>query len=64
MPPEIIEYVLPLSFLGICGLIGEIIINGHRDRVAGLQKPTTPASHAPSGNPLRVDAERRSRVSQ
>jgi hypothetical protein len=34
MSPEIIQIVLPLTFFGICGLVGEILIQGHRDRAA------------------------------
>ena len=41
MSPEIIHIVLPLTFLGICGLVGEILVQGRRDKVAGkrLQMP-------------------------
>ena len=34
MSPEVIQIVLPLTFLGICGLVGEILVQGHRDKVA------------------------------
>ncbi|MGO9115391.1 MAG: hypothetical protein ACLP9L_39775 [Thermoguttaceae bacterium] len=43
MSPEIIQIVLPLTFLGICGLVGEILVQGRRDRVAEerLQLPAS-----------------------
>lgn len=43
MSPEIIQIVLPLTFLGICGLVGEILVQGRRDKVAEgrLQTPPT-----------------------
>jgi hypothetical protein len=43
MSPEIIQIVLPLTFLGICGLVGEILVQGRRDKVAEerLQLPTS-----------------------
>ncbi len=31
MSPEVIQIVLPLTFLGICGFVGEILVQGHRD---------------------------------
>jgi len=34
MSPEIIQIVLPLTFLGICGLVGEILVQGRRDKMA------------------------------
>ena len=34
MSPEIIQFVLPLTFIGICGLVGEILVQGHRDKAA------------------------------
>ena len=34
MSPEIIQIVLPLTFLGICGLVGEILVQGRRDKAA------------------------------
>jgi len=34
MSPEIIQIILPLTFLGICGLVGEILVQGHRDKAA------------------------------
>jgi hypothetical protein len=34
MSPEVIQIVLPLTFLGICGFVGEILVQGHRDKVA------------------------------
>jgi hypothetical protein len=34
MSPEIIQIVLPLTFLGICGLVGEILVQGRRDKTA------------------------------
>jgi hypothetical protein len=41
MSPEIIQIVVPLTFLGICGLVGEILVQGRRDKVAEerLQMP-------------------------
>jgi hypothetical protein len=41
MSPEILQIVVPLTFLGICGLVGEILVQGHRDKVAErrLQTP-------------------------
>ena len=44
MSPEIIQVVLTLTFLGICGLVGEILVQGHRDKVTGerLQLPASP----------------------
>jgi hypothetical protein len=43
MSPEIIQIVLPLTFLGICGLVGEILVQGRRDKVADerLQLPAS-----------------------
>jgi hypothetical protein len=43
MSPEIIEIVVPLTFLGICGLVGEILVQGRRDKVAEerLQLPVS-----------------------
>jgi hypothetical protein len=43
MSPEIIQIVLPLTFLGICGLVGEILVQGRRDKVAE-QRLQLPAS--------------------
>jgi hypothetical protein len=34
MSPEIIQDVLLLTFLGICGLVGEILVQGRRYKVA------------------------------
>ncbi len=34
MSPEIIQIVLPLTFIGICGLVGEILVQGRRDKTA------------------------------
>ncbi len=34
MSPEIIQIVLPLTFIGICGLVGEILVQGRRDKMA------------------------------
>ncbi len=34
MSPEIIQIVVPLTFLGICGLVGEILVQGRRDKAA------------------------------
>jgi hypothetical protein len=34
MSPEIIEIVLLLTFLGICCLVGEILVQCRRDRAA------------------------------
>ena len=41
MSPEMIQIVLPLTFLGICGLVGEILVQGRREKVADerLQLP-------------------------
>ncbi len=41
MTPEIIQIVLPLTFLGVCGLVGEILIQCRRDKAADerLQAP-------------------------
>jgi hypothetical protein len=43
MSPEIIQIVLPLTFLGICGLVGEILVQGRRDKTADerLQAPAS-----------------------
>ena len=43
MSPEIIQIVLPLTFLGLCGLVGEILVQGRRDKVAEerLQMPAS-----------------------
>jgi len=43
MSLEIIQIVLPLTFLGICGLVGEILVQGRRDKVAEerLQLPAS-----------------------
>ena len=43
MSPEIIQVVLLLTFLGICGLVGEILVQCRRDKVAGerLQFPVS-----------------------
>jgi len=34
MSPEFIQVVLILTFLGICAMVGEILVQGHRDKVA------------------------------
>jgi hypothetical protein len=34
MSLEIIQIVLPLTFLGVCGLVGEILVQGRRDKAA------------------------------
>jgi len=43
MSPELIQIVLPLTFLGVCGLVGEILVQGRRDKVAEerLQLPVS-----------------------
>jgi hypothetical protein len=43
MSSEIIQVVLALTFLGICGLVGEILVQCHRDKAAEarLQRPET-----------------------
>jgi len=43
MSPEIIQVIIPLTFLGICGLVGEILVQGHRDKAAEerLQLPVS-----------------------
>jgi hypothetical protein len=43
MSPEIIQIVLPLTFLGMCGLVGEILVQGRRDKVAA-ERRQMPAS--------------------
>ena len=45
MSPEVIQIVLPLTFLGICALVGEILVQGHRDKAAEerLQMPAAPS---------------------
>jgi hypothetical protein len=37
MSPEILQIIFPLAFLGVCFLVGEILVQGHRDRVAAGQ---------------------------
>jgi hypothetical protein len=34
MSPEVIQIVVPLTFIGICGLAGEILVQGRRDKTA------------------------------
>jgi hypothetical protein len=34
MSPEILQVILPLTFLGVCGLVGEILVQGRRDKSA------------------------------
>jgi hypothetical protein len=34
MSPEIIQIVVPLTFLAICGLVGEILVQCRRDKTA------------------------------
>ena len=49
MSPEIIQIVLPLTFIGICGLVGEILVQGRRDKATEerLQLPSRKeGSHA------------------
>jgi len=51
MSPEIIQIVLTLTFLGICGLVGEILVQGYRDKAVD-ERLKFPASrqagpHAP-----------------
>jgi hypothetical protein len=43
MSPEIIQIVLPLTFLGVCCLVGEILVQCRRDRAAEgrLQLPAS-----------------------
>ena len=55
MPPEIIQIVVPLTFLGICGLVGEILVQGRRDKVAEqrLQMPASPKGRPHSARTAR-----------
>ena len=39
MSPETLQVIFPLSFLGICCLIGEILVQCHRDRSAAAAWP-------------------------
>ena len=32
MSLELIQFVLPLTFLGVCGLVGEILVHDRRAR--------------------------------
>ena len=50
MSPEIIQIVLPLTFLGVCGLVGEILVQGHRDKVAE-ERCRMPASRKEGPHP-------------
>ncbi len=44
MSLEVIQIVLPLTFLGVCGLVGEILVQARRDKgaIERLQDRETP----------------------
>ena len=62
MSPEIIQIVLPLTFLGICGLVWEILVQGRRDKVAeerlqvsdARKEGPHPARKGGTGRPTRT----------
>ena len=60
MSPEIIQIVLPLTFLGICGLVGEILVQARRDKLAEerLQIPASRKEGPHSARKARKSAER------
>ncbi len=39
MSPEILEVIFPLTFLGVCCLVGQIVVLGHRERAASSPWP-------------------------
>ena len=39
MPPEIIQIVVPLTFLGILGVAGEILVHCRRGKLAEQRVP-------------------------
>ena len=34
MSLELVQVLLPLTFLGVCSLVGEILVQGRRDRLS------------------------------
>ena len=34
MSLELVQILLPLTFLGMCGLVGEILVQGRRDQLS------------------------------
>jgi hypothetical protein len=51
MSPEFLEVIFPLTFLGVCCLVGQIVVLGHRERSAA----------APWPRPVRRSARRETR---
>ena len=45
MPLEVVQIVLPLTFLGLCGLAGEILVQARRDR-ASREHSQVPIFHS------------------
>jgi hypothetical protein len=60
MSPEFVQIVLVLTFLGICGLVGEILVQGRRDRAAEarLRTPSAPKNGPHSMRKVRGSAVR------
>jgi hypothetical protein len=42
MSPELLQLVLPLTFLGVCCLVGQIVVQSHRERIATEVWPHPP----------------------
>lgn len=53
MSPEAVEVIFPLSFLVICCLVGEILVQCHRDR------STAATWHRPMGKTIRRESRQK-----
>ena len=64
MSPETLQVLLPLTFLGICCLVGEILVQCHRDRspAAAWPRPMGKTTRREKRKPLEVRRARESRL--
>jgi hypothetical protein len=58
MSPEILEVIFPLTFLGVCCLVGQIIVQCHRDRSASSPWPRPMRKHGRRGTRKRLQVGR------